>query len=493
MRARVPLPCAVLGLLALPIFACTDGSVEGGRATPDDPAGVADDDPALVAAAPRIVSSDFLGRSQDLVATARTQPSRGGRDSTPPVVAITAPVGGALVAGTVWVTVDASDDKGVTQVSLSADGSPVTSTSTSPYALPWNSATLPDGSHTLVVTARDAAGNRSTAAVQVQVNNSTAGDISSPTVSFSSPTDEASVSGTVELRADARDDRGVVSVTYRVDGTVIGTVATAPYVVSWSAASVASGIHTLTATAADAAGNVGSTSIQVTVNTTVLPPTSLPSSVSLTMPAVGDQGAEFSCVAFAVGYAARSAEAYYTGGASSYGLASNVFSPEFLYNHTVGSASCGSGSGIVTALEYLKSTGITTWQTMPYSDLNGCAPGATSAMLAEAATHRIATYAALYKADVTGIKTMLAANHPLIMTINLDASFTNAEPGFVWRAYEGAGGFSHAVVISGYDDARRAFKVMNSWGTDWGDAGYSWIDYEFLAATGGQWVFVIDP
>ena len=87
---------------------------------------------------------------------------------------------------------------------------------------------------------------------------------------------------------------------------------------------------------------------------------------------------------------------------------------------------------------------------------------------------------------------MIVNKHPLILTVNLDASFTNAQPGFIWKAYSGAAGFSHAVVICGYDDAKHAFKVMNSWGTGWGDAGYSWIDYDFLAQTGGMWTFVIN-
>ena len=33
-------------------------------------------------------------------------------------------------------------------------------------------------------------------------------------------------------------------------------------------------------------------------------------------------------------------------------------------------------------------------------------------------------------------------------------------------------------MIVGYDDTRSAFKVINSWGTDWGIGGYGWIDYE---------------
>ena len=35
----------------------------------------------------------------------------------------------------------------------------------------------------------------------------------------------------------------------------------------------------------------------------------------------------------------------------------------------------------------------------------------------------------------------------------------------------------HAMVVVGYDDARHAFRVINSWGTNWADKGYVWLDY----------------
>jgi len=223
----------------------------------------------------------------------------------------------------------------------------------------------------------------------------------------------------------------------------------------------------------------------------IIPPTTLPTSAQLIMPPIGNQGAEFSCVAFAAGYAARSAEQFYKTGASGYNSATNIFSPEFLYNQTK-FGDCGAGTSITTVLEFLKANGICTGQSMPYSDLNGCSLLPTSSQLTEASNYKINSYSVISKADVTAIKTTIVNRHPLILTVNLDASFTNAPPGFVWKAYSGADGFGHALVICGYDDARHAFKVMNSWGTNWGDAGYSWIDYDFLAQTGGMWTFVIN-
>jgi C1A family cysteine protease len=208
------------------------------------------------------------------------------------------------------------------------------------------------------------------------------------------------------------------------------------------------------------------------------------------MPPVGQQGGEQCCVPFAVGYAARSAEQYYKTGATSYSLSSNIFSPEFMYNQTK-YGDCGSGTDIVTTLEFLKSKGICTWQSFPYSSTNGCSLLPTSSQLNEAASYKISSYSAVYKSDITAIKNLLVNKHPLMITVILDNSFTNAGPGFIWKSYTGPGGFGHTLTICGYDDAKNAFKVMNSWGTGWGDSGYSWIDYNFLSQTGSNSAFVM--
>ena len=38
----------------------------------------------------------------------------------------------------------------------------------------------------------------------------------------------------------------------------------------------------------------------------------------------------------------------------------------------------------------------------------------------------------------------------------------------------------HAVLAVGYDDASQRFIVRNSWGTDWGQAGYFTMPYAYL-------------
>jgi hypothetical protein len=41
----------------------------------------------------------------------------------------------------------------------------------------------------------------------------------------------------------------------------------------------------------------------------------------------------------------------------------------------------------------------------------------------------------------------------------------------------GSGSVNHAIVLCGWDDAKGAWLLKNSWGTGWGEAGFMWIKY----------------
>jgi glucose/arabinose dehydrogenase/PKD repeat protein len=97
----------------------------------------------------------------------------GSSDTTPPTVAITAPTNGQQVSGIYNVTADASDDVGVASVQFQVDGVDAGLPDTvAPYALAWDSRTVPNGAHTLTARATDAAGNsKLSASVAVNVAN----------------------------------------------------------------------------------------------------------------------------------------------------------------------------------------------------------------------------------------------------------------------------------------------------------------------------------
>ena len=461
--------------------------------------GAVPDDPALVAKVPMITSADFMAdkisnyfSTQPLTESAKAGGTTSGRDRTTPTVNIITPSTGSTVSNTVTVQVTATDNVGVTAVILKVDGLVIGTGNIAPYNFNWNTAGLSNGTHTLTATATDAAGNSKVSTVQVGYNTAAGADITPPSVIITSPTNGAAVSSTVTVAVTASDNIGVTSVTFKVDDVLVGTDNSAPYSFSWNTSTLASGIHNLSAAATDGAGNSNANSLQVTVNTVVIPPTgSLPADALLLMPPVAVQGGEGCCVAFSVGYAARSAEQFYKTNASAYDQATNVFSPEFLYNQTKLS-DCASGVGVATALNFLMSTGISSWAVMPYSSYNGCSLMPTADQLAQAANYKISGFSRVPVADITAIKTMIVNKHPLVITFAIDQSFSQAHPGFVWRSYSGAPGVSHSVAICGYDDSKHAYKIMNSWGTTWGDAGYSWIDYDFLPQAAYYYAYVID-
>lgn len=312
------------------------------------------------------------------------------------------------------------------------------------------------------------------------VKPSTKGDITAPSVSITSPANGATVSGTVSIQATASDNVGVTSVTIVVDGKTLATLTASPYTYAWNTGTIADGNHTITATAKDAAGNTKSASITVAKNTVIVvtpPPPTVPSSYSLVMPPVINQGSEGSCIAVATAYA-RSYEAYKRSGASAYSQSTNILSPEYLFNQTKSGTSC-SGSALLTTFNFLQTNGICTWASMPYSYTNGCSLMPTSQQTTQAANFRIASYSQISNSDITAIKSMLVQNRPLVSQYSVDNEFYSAGPGFIWKTFSGSIGY-HALVICGYDDSKNAFKVINQWGTSWGDAGYSWIDYNLL-------------
>ena len=323
------------------------------------------------------------------------------------------------------------------------------------------------------------------------------GDVTPPSVSITSPTQGQAIDPTtISVSVSASDNVGVTSVSLSVNGSVQGTLTSAPYNFNWDASSYTGTSPTLTATATDAAGNSNSFTITVAINANVvvLPPppsNNLPSSFELVTPPVGNQGNEWVCVPFATAYAARSIEQYYRTNASSYSYSTNIFSPEYVYDQTKFS-DCGSGTAITTTLDLMKNKGVCLWGTLPYDDMNGCDASIATPYDGQAAVYKISSYGKLVNNDVTGIKTMLVNNHPVIASLALDNSFLNAGPGFIWSTYSGSGGAGHTLIICGYDDSRQAYKVMSSWGTGWGDAGYSWISYSFFPTRAGYYVYVMN-
>ncbi|MGZ9042866.1 MAG: Ig-like domain-containing protein [Telluria sp.] len=183
-------------------------------------------------------------------------------DTTLPVVSASE----SGTSGNITLSASASDNVGVTLVEFYVDNVLKASSNVAPYSAVINSATLSNGSHSLVAKAYDAAGNiGSSTAVNFSVNN-VAADTIAPTVSAS----ESGASGTITLSATASDNVGVSKVEFFVDSVLKGTDTSSPYSMALNSATLANGSHSLTARAFDAANNnTTSSPVSFSVNNAV--------------------------------------------------------------------------------------------------------------------------------------------------------------------------------------------------------------------------------
>ncbi|MDB5163481.1 MAG: hypothetical protein JWS12_98 [Candidatus Saccharibacteria bacterium] len=94
-----------------------------------------------------------------------------------------------------------------------------------------------------------------------------------PSVSITAPVANATVSGAVNIDANASDAVGVAGVQFKLDNTALGAEdTTAPYGVNWNTISATNGTHTLTATARNSSGLTATATETVTVQNNVVTP-----------------------------------------------------------------------------------------------------------------------------------------------------------------------------------------------------------------------------
>ena len=319
-------------------------------------------------------------------------------------------------------------------------------------------------------------------------------DVTPPTVVISSPASGSNVSGTVLVAVSAADNVGVTSLSFLVNGALQQTVSVSSFSFSWNSDPYAGTTPTLTAMAKDAAGNSNSFIITVSVNAVQPPPPppppTFPAVLNLDCPMPMNQGNEGACVPFSVGYGLRDIEYHYRTGTGFYDF-SNCISPEYIYNQTK-FGDCGSGTSCGTVMALLEDKGACTWASMPFDDTNGCSLMPTAAQDAEAVNYKIPAFTKFIFSDTALIKTLLFNHHPFVFNTSADDSWINAGPGFIWTHYSGSGGLPHAMAIVGWDDTKHAYKVMNSWGTSWGDGGFSYIDYDWFQSCAGYYCYTMN-
>jgi hypothetical protein len=312
-----------------------------------------------------------------------------------------------------------------------------------------------------------------------------------PTVNITSPITGSTAEGIITINALAIDNVGVSSVSFSVNGASLGSDNISPYSASWNATNVPNGTYTITAVARDAANNTASHSVTLIKNVIIVDPPEPGITYEMLTPPVSNQGSEGSCVAFSVGYAARSIHEYYSKGHTSFSTSVNIFSPEFLYNQVKFSEDCNSGTAMQTALEFIMVNGIATWNTMPY-EAGNCSTLPSPEQALAAQPYKIEGFNKIYTADTVMIKSMVKQNKAVIISIVVDNLFLAAKTGFIWENTGSGFGFGHSVVITGYNDELQAWKIMNSFGTAWGTNGFAYMKYDMFPTRTGTYCYTIN-
>ena len=196
---------------------------------------------------------------------------------------------------------------------------------------------------------------------------------------------------------------------------------------------------------------------------------------------VHNQGSCGSCWAFAT-TAALESYTLIQGGDSTCYVGSCDLAEQMVLTCS-GGGSCSGGS-ITTPSNYFVSTGVATEAADPYEITSTvCNPASYWATQA----HKIKSwvYVATSSPTVGAIKSALVVTGPLVTTMAVYQDFYLYYKSGVYSYTFGSYVGSHAILIVGYqDDAAYPgggyFRVKNSWGTSWGEAGFFRIAYSEL-------------
>ena len=218
------------------------------------------------------------------------------------------------------------------------------------------------------------------------------------------------------------------------------------------------------------------------------------------LPPVGDQGSQGACVAFSVGYYYKTFQEW-----REYGwdvsAPEHQFSPSFLYNQV---APLNEGMTFDEAFNTFLDKGCATLPDCPFVESDYRTWPSYTAFL-NGIPHRIQSYTRLGNGQTAGIldamKAQLAtggsqgAGDLCVIGIpiyrpssSLPGRFDLLTPTDYF--YDGPASEDtylagyHAIAVVGYDDAafdgRGGFKIVNSWGSGWGNQGYAYISYQFV-------------
>ncbi len=199
-------------------------------------------------------------------------------------------------------------------------------------------------------------------------------------------------------------------------------------------------------------------------------------------PTPGYQGSYGTCAGWSTAYAARTMLEAMRHEWFGNEIDSNAFSPSFIYNQIRLSKGCTNGTSLVDALDVLKNKGCEKLSDFSYD----CDREVTAKDNEKASEYRIIEYREIAGPGAANktmfVKKSIANNRPVVIAMNCPESFNKAKE--IWKPdsidYRSRWVNGHGITIIGYDNNKYngSFEMINSWGTNWGDKGFTWIRYQ---------------
>jgi hypothetical protein len=225
----------------------------------------------------------------------------------------------------------------------------------------------------------------------------------------------------------------------------------------------------------------------------------LPAEFSLEnkFPPIASQGQYGTCAAWAAGYNMKTALNAIEKGWSASDLENpaNQTSPTdaWMITPSGGRNSDGAceGAYLTSIMQALVDRGALSLAEVPYSMMGSSCMGTSNGD----ANNRLANYRVIannrrlcgglktFGLDLANFKRHIAQGKPVVIGALVGDRFMEWSGGEAISSDSRRRG-GHAMVVSGYDDGRKAFRVRNSWieedGRLWGDEGSIWVDYDFF-------------
>ena len=221
-------------------------------------------------------------------------------------------------------------------------------------------------------------------------------------------------------------------------------------------------------------------------------PGSFDLSVLPTFPVVGNQRTQPSCSAWAAAYYAYGFQEAVDNGwvQAGEGAEDQLISPSWTYSRSNDGRDLG--SSMDENMMVIADWGAPTLSTMPFDEYEYLYWGPPEAFR-EAPAHRAAeVFTIVYSGQSTidEIKTLVTEGIPV--TFGIDAyQYYNFEGDWILSSEEyNSTSLNHAQTIVGFDDNvtddndTGAFRVVNSWGSSWGDSGFYWLTYDTMIELG---------